>query len=127
MPAWDLLIRGGTLVDPAQSISAQRDVAFRSGKVAVVAATLSGEATEVIDAPGALVTPGLIDIHTHVYHGLATGRHADRTSLANGVTTDGTRSDGALRQQVGDEDRRERRGERNDSLARGHDGDVAVA
>src|SRR5437773_8070299 len=86
-PAWDLLIRGGTLVDPAQSISARRDVAFRGGKVAAVAETLTGEATEVIDAAGALVTPGLIDIHTHVYHGLATGRHADQTSLANGVTT----------------------------------------
>lgn len=84
---WDLLIRGGTLVDPAQSISAKRDVAFRSGKVAAVAEALTGEATEVIDARGALVTPGLIDIHTHVYHGLATGRHADQTSLANGVTT----------------------------------------
>jgi len=86
-PAWDLLIRGGTLVDPAQSISARRDVAFRGGKVAAVAQTLTGEATEVIDATRALITPGLIDIHTHVYHGLATGRHADQTSLANGVTT----------------------------------------
>src|SRR3989442_1402274 len=84
-PTWDLLIRGGTLVDPAQSISARRDVAFRGGKVAAVAETLTGEATEVIDATGMLVTPGLIDIHTHVYHGLATGRHADQTSLANGV------------------------------------------
>jgi len=86
-PAWDLLIRGGTLVDPARAISAKRDVAFSGGKVAAVAETLAGEATEVIDATGALVTPGLIDIHTHVYHGLATGRHADQTSLANGVTT----------------------------------------
>jgi len=86
-PAWDLLIRGGTLVDPARSISAKRDVAFNGGKVAAVAETLVGDATEVIDATGALVTPGLIDIHTHVYHGLATGRHADQTSLANGVTT----------------------------------------
>jgi len=49
---WDLLARGGTLVDP-------------------------GQATEVIDAAGALVTPELIDIHTHVYRGLATSRHAD--------------------------------------------------
>jgi len=70
-PAWNLLVRGGTLVDPAQSISARRDVAFRGGKVAAVAETLTGEATEVIDAAGALVTPGLIDIHTHVYHGLS--------------------------------------------------------
>ncbi|MGH7388762.1 MAG: amidohydrolase family protein [Candidatus Rokuibacteriota bacterium] len=86
-PAWDLLVRGGTLVDPARSLSAKRDVAFRSGKVAAVAETLTGEAVEAIDATGALVTPGLIDIHTHVHAGLATGRHADQTSLANGVTT----------------------------------------
>jgi dihydroorotase len=87
MATWDLLVRGGTLVDPAQTISAKRDVAFSSGKVAAVAETLTGEATDVIDARGALVTPGLIDLHTHVYHGLATGRHADQTCLANGVTT----------------------------------------
>ncbi|MGH7310805.1 MAG: amidohydrolase/deacetylase family metallohydrolase [Candidatus Rokuibacteriota bacterium] len=85
--AWDLLVRGGTLVDPARSISARQDVAFSEGKVAAVAERLTGDATEVIDATGALLTPGLIDIHTHVYHGLATGRHADQTSLANGVTT----------------------------------------
>ena len=85
--AWDLLIRGGTLVDPAQAISAKRDVAFSGGTVAAVAETLSGDAAEVIDAAGAFVTPGLIDIHTHVYHGLYIGRHADQTSLANGVTT----------------------------------------
>jgi len=65
-PPWDLLIRGGTLVDPARSISARRDVAFGGGKVAAVAETLVGDAAEVIDATGALVTPGLIDIHTHV-------------------------------------------------------------
>lgn len=87
MPAWDLLIRGGTLIDPAQSISARRDVAFHGGVVAAVAQTLTGDATDVIDAGGALVTPGLIDLHTHVYHGLVTGRHADQTCLANGVTT----------------------------------------
>jgi dihydroorotase len=86
-PPWDLLVRGGTLIDPAQSIAARRDVAFRNGKVAAVAETLTGDATEVIDATGALVTPGLIDIHVHVYHGLRTGRHADQTSLVNGVTT----------------------------------------
>jgi dihydroorotase len=82
-----LLVRGGTLVDPAQSISAKRDVAFMGGKVAAMAEALTGEATEVLDATGAWVTPGLIDIHTHVYAGLSTGRHADQTSLANGVTT----------------------------------------
>ncbi len=83
----DLLIRGGTLIDPAQSIAARRDIAFRGGKVAAVAETLVGDGTEVLDATGALVTPGLIDIHAHVYHGLYIGRHADQTCLVNGVTT----------------------------------------
>jgi dihydroorotase len=41
---WDLLVRGGTLIDPAQSISARRDVAFTGGRVAAVAETLTGEA-----------------------------------------------------------------------------------
>ena len=86
-PRWDLVVRGGTLIDPAQSIAAKRDVAFSGGKVAAVAEALAGEGTEEIDATGALVTPGLIDIHAHVYHGLYIGRHADQTSLANGVTT----------------------------------------
>jgi len=86
-PAWDLLVRGGTLIDPAQSIHAKREVAFSGGRVADVAETLTGEAFETIDATGALVTPGLIDLHTHVYAGLSTGRHADQTSLAHGVTT----------------------------------------
>lgn len=84
---WDLLVRGATLIDPAQSVSARRDVAFTGGRVAAVAETLAGDAVETLDAAGALLTPGLIDLHTHVYHGLATGRHADQTSLANGVTT----------------------------------------
>src|SRR5438876_7921702 len=85
--AWDLLVRGGTLIDPARSVAAKRDVAFSGGTVAAVAETLTGQAIETIDATGGLVTPGLIDIHTHVYRALSTGRHADQTSLANGVTT----------------------------------------
>lgn len=86
-PPWDLLVRGATLIDPARSIAARRDVAFAGGKVAAVAETLAGEAAEVLDAPGALLVPGLIDLHAHVYPGIYSGRHADHTSLANGVTT----------------------------------------
>jgi dihydroorotase len=88
-PRWDLLIRGGTLIDPAQGLSARRDVALQDGRVAAVAATLaSADAGEVVDAAGALVTPGLIDLHAHVYDGaLPIGMHADRAALVNGVTT----------------------------------------
>ena len=76
-------------MDPAQGISGKRDVAFWAGTVAAVAEALSpADATEVIDASGALVTPGLIDLHAHVYHGAWPGSvHADRTSLPSGVTT----------------------------------------
>jgi dihydroorotase len=89
MQSWDLVLRGGTLVDPAQGISARRDVAFRDGKVVATAESLpGGESREAIDATGAIVTPGLIDLHAHVYHGvLHIGMHADHTSLVNGVTT----------------------------------------
>src|SRR5256712_11936055 len=89
MPAWDLLVRGGTLVDPAQSISARRDVAFRGGKVAAVAETLTGEATEVIDAAGAPVPPRLIDNHTPAHPGPAPRRHPPPTSLPTRATPGG--------------------------------------
>ena len=85
--SWDLVIRGGTLIDPGQGLSVRRDVAFRGGRVAEeVGERLAGDATETIDATGALVLPGLIDLHAHVFHGVA-GLHADRASLAHGVTT----------------------------------------
>jgi dihydroorotase len=83
---WDLVIRGGTLIDPGQGLAARRDVAFGGGRVAEVGERLNGAAAETIDAAGALVVPGLIDLHAHVYHGVA-GLHADRAALAHGVTT----------------------------------------
>ncbi|NLF02132.1 MAG: amidohydrolase/deacetylase family metallohydrolase, partial [Anaerolineales bacterium] len=87
--AYDLLIRGGTLVDPAQGIHARRDVAFAGGKVAAVGADLStAEAAETIDATGKIVTPGLIDLHAHVFHDISHfGIEPDRTCLATGATT----------------------------------------
>ena len=56
--SWDLVIRGGTLIDPGQGLSVRRDVAFRGGRVAEVGERLAGDATETIDATGALVLPG---------------------------------------------------------------------
>lgn len=85
---WDLLIRGGTVVDPARSVHDVQDVAFSDGRVAAIGEALAEEAREVLDARGALVVPGLIDLHAHVYHGaVPVSVHADRTSLVNGVTT----------------------------------------
>jgi dihydroorotase len=67
---YDLVIRGGRLIDPAQGLDQRRDVAFQDGKVAAVAPTIDArEAREVIAADGRLVVPGLIDLHTHVWWG----------------------------------------------------------
>ncbi|MBI1354698.1 MAG: amidohydrolase/deacetylase family metallohydrolase [Acidobacteria bacterium] len=88
-PEYDLLIKGGRLVDPAQNISARLDVATKGSKVARVAADIPADsARHVLDATGHLVTPGLIDIHVHVYDGVAPlGIPADPNCIAKGVTT----------------------------------------
>ena len=87
--AYDLLIRGGTLVDPAQNIHANKDVAFSNGVVAEVGDDLSKtDAQEVLNASGCLVTPGMIDLHVHVFYGVSHyGIEPDPTCLAKGATT----------------------------------------
>ncbi|MBI2871677.1 MAG: amidohydrolase/deacetylase family metallohydrolase [Chloroflexi bacterium] len=86
---YDLLLRGGNLLDPAQKVNASRDVAFRGGRVAAVAARIDpAQAREVIDVTGKLVTPGLIDAHGHFYHGSNPSPvHPDKACLPSGVTT----------------------------------------
>ena len=86
---YDLLLRGGTLLDPAQGIHDRRDVAFRDGAVAAVGENIDpADAGAVVDVAGKLVTPGLIDLHGHFYHG-GTGSavHADQNCLSAGATT----------------------------------------
>lgn len=87
---YDLALTGGSLLDPAQGINdAPRDVAFKDGKVAAVAERIDPAlAAQSIDATGKLITPGLIDLHGHFYHGgNGSAVHADRTCLSSGVTT----------------------------------------
>lgn len=88
-PRYDLLVRGGHVVDPSQNLSAVRDIAITRGKVARIAASIpESEARQVVDARGKLVTPGLIDLHVHVYDGVAPlGIPADPNCIAKGVTT----------------------------------------
>ena len=89
MAMYDLVIQGGTMIDRAQGINGQRDVAFSGGKVAAVAEPIdSADAAETINATGKIVSPGLIDAHVHVYEGVSHyGINADETCLAHGATT----------------------------------------
>jgi dihydroorotase len=88
-PAYDLLITGGRVIDPAQNLSAERDVAIAGGRIARIAANIPPAlARQVYDAKGKLVTPGLIDIHTHVYkYGITLNVDSDAVGFQSGVTT----------------------------------------
>src|SRR4051794_27884199 len=79
---YDLIVKGGRVIDPSVRLDAVRDVAVADGRIAAVEADLAATAVETIDAAGKLVVPGLIDIHTHA------GRVKDGPSLclADGVT-----------------------------------------
>ncbi len=87
---WNLLVKGGTVVDPSQKLHGVADVAVSGDKIAEVAAGLDQtDAKTVVDAAGKIVTPGFIDLHTHNYVSSPKlpSLPADPTSLANGVTT----------------------------------------
>ena len=67
---YDLLLKGGHVIDPKNGIDAVRDVGIRDGRIAAVQENLSSSsATRTVDASGLYVTPGLVDIHVHVYAG----------------------------------------------------------
>lgn len=86
---YDLLVKGGTVIDPSQQLNGRYDVAVQDGKIAAVAPDIArDQATKVVDVPGKLVTPGLIDLHTHVFDGVASnGVHPDIAGVHAGVTT----------------------------------------
>jgi dihydroorotase len=70
---FDLILRGGRVIDPSQKLDAVTDIAFAGGKVVMVGSELKADSgTDVRDVSGYIVTPGLIDLHTHVYWG---GKH----------------------------------------------------
>jgi dihydroorotase len=86
---FDLVLRGGRVIDPSQKLDAVTDIAFAAGKVVRVGNELSIDPeTDVRDVSGYIVTPGLIDLHTHVYWGgTSLGIDADEFCRSNGVTT----------------------------------------
>jgi len=84
---YDLLIQGGRVIDPANEIDAVMDVAVADGKIVRVAKGVTPDgAKKVVDASGAVVTPGLIDLHAHVY-GYSGSIFPDDTALYAGTTT----------------------------------------
>jgi len=94
--SYDLLLKGGHVIDPKNKISAVRDVAIRDGLIATVARDIPAtQARKVVDVAGLYVTPGLIDLHAHVFagsegKGLAGGHTSifpDDFALRVGVTT----------------------------------------
>ncbi len=86
---YDTLVAGGEVVDPGAGLSGRLDVGIAGGKVVAVAPDLDrSRATEVIDANGQYVTPGLVDLHTHVYWGATYwGIEPDPVAARSGVTT----------------------------------------
>jgi dihydroorotase len=87
--SYNLILRGGRVIDPSQKLDAVTDIAFSAGKVARIGPELKGNAdTDIRDVPGAIVAPGLIDLHTHVYWGgTSLGIDAEDFCRRSGVTT----------------------------------------
>jgi dihydroorotase len=84
---YDLLIKGGHVIDPANGTDGPMDVAIAGGKIARVAPSIpAGQARKIVDAGGLYVTPGLIDLHAHVF-GYSGSLFPDDTSLVTGATT----------------------------------------
>src|SRR5258707_657829 len=86
---FDLLIKGGEVLDPSQSLRGKRDIGIRYGVVQALEADIpAARAQRVLDASGKLVTPGLVDLHTHVYpYGSAIGIPADELVAHQCTTT----------------------------------------
>jgi len=86
---FDLLVQGGRVIDPSQGLDAVRDVAIREGKISRIEAAIPlAQARGVLRAEGKIVTPGLIDLHTHVFPGVGPfGIEPDLYCVRRGATT----------------------------------------
>ena len=86
---YDLVLKGGTVVDPSAGLDGRRDIAVANGAIALIAPDIAvTEATRAIDVSGKIVTPGIIDLHAHVFEGVnRTGVNPDLGGVYSGVTT----------------------------------------
>jgi len=84
---YDIVLRGGHMIDPANGINAPMDVAITGDRIAAIAANISAaQARHVVDASGLYVVPGLVDLHVHVFR-YSGSLAPDDTSLPAGATT----------------------------------------
>ena len=88
-PPYDLILRGGRVIDPASGLDGVADVAIKDGRVTAIRADLRGDALDTIDVRGRLVLPGMIDTHAHIYTYVSGrfGLPADMVGVESGVTT----------------------------------------
>jgi dihydroorotase len=85
---YDILIRGGEVCDPSRGFRKKTDLAIADGRIAAIEDAIDpARGIDVIDATGLFVTPGLVDLHTHVHTGLGTGIDADKLAATSGTTT----------------------------------------
>jgi len=85
----DLLIKGGTVIDPGQNLHGPLDVAVKDGKILEISPGIAEDrAVQVLSAKGKIVTPGLVDVHVHCFDGVGlVAINADQYCLGRGVTT----------------------------------------
>jgi len=86
---YDVVLKGGTVVDPSSGLDGVLDVAVENGVIARIAPGIApSEAARLIEVGGKIVTPGLIDVHAHVFEGVnRTGVNPDLGGVYAGVTT----------------------------------------
>lgn len=86
---YDLLLKGGRVIDPSQAFNALADVAIIGGRIAAIAPNINAaDAERTVPVAGQIVTPGLVDLHTHGFDGVSHwGLNLDQHCLARGVTT----------------------------------------
>ena len=88
-PGYDLVVKGGRVIDPANGTDGIRDIGIKRGRIVAVAPKLDPGEAKVVDAAGLIVTPGLIDTHAHVYQYVSGdfGLNPDLVGVRSGVTT----------------------------------------
>jgi dihydroorotase len=84
----DLILKGGTVIDPAQGLHQKMDVSVKDGNIAALKERIDDPAAKIIDVSGKLIVAGLIDLHTHVYWGgTSLGIRPEKILARSGVTT----------------------------------------